>query len=453
MNPAKKNILKNNGVFLFINIFSFSWGFLNVDSIYPKSEAMLMSLIFLIILFLQFFLIFYFNKHSSIIGLFFSCGNFVFFNLILNGLDNYINLTYLVFFLLIYVYINHLSLIKTLIFFLVLFCSALVTNLFFFENNNEILIPKKTEKNKSFKANSNIFFIGIDGMMSNEMYNLIFHKNNLALNTLDSLGFLTSDIYSPGEGTLETYAKFISYKSNFHPRLSFKIINSKNSSFYVDTKKMGYKKQFNFATNSFGGDPNNIFDSYYPKESNPFSFVLYTPERWGWYSVYFIKKIFNSSLKMNNYNNQMDMIINRIKTIDFNKKNKWVSISHLYFPGHTASDYNFNNYLEFNIFKNYYRKSQTYLSRFFQKITKIILEIDRDAVIVFYGDHGSFILKRAKSNETINGLKITDELLLKDKKHVQIAVYPNDFLDSTDLKKIKLNPEYLFKIIIQRGGK
>ena len=90
------------------------------------------------------------------------------------------------------------------------------------------------------------------------------------------------------------------------------------------------------------------------------------------------------------------------------------------------------------------------LSVFFKRITNLILNKDKSAIIIFFGDHGAYLLKGAINGTTMHGMEITDDLLLYDKKHIQLAVYPSNYLDSTDIKKIRLNPENLFKIIIEK---
>jgi hypothetical protein len=442
---GRRNIL----IFVSLNTYVFLYGFMNFDSIYPLNEAVLMSFLFFTILSFQVILVYYFKKVGSIISIIFSLGNFFYFNIVLNGQSRNINIAYLFVFMCCYILINRIRKVKIIVFFFVILILTSLTNNFiknFFVN--KIYFSNNIKYQRS-KNNSNIFFIGIDGMISTAMYHKYFLSQSPASNMLDSLSFSRYDMFSPGESTLETYAKYFSYNDYLHPRLYLKVINSKSSSFFFETKKMGYKKQFNFYTNYFGGDPNNIFDSYYPNESKPFGFVLYTDIRWGWYIAYLIKKVVNSYEKDNDKRSQIEMICNRIQLIDL-KKNKWISISHLWLPGHTIESYDFNDISDFSTYKNYHENSQIILASFFKKITNIILKKDKKAIIIFYGDHGAYLLRKAISNTTINGIKITDELVLHDKKHVQLAVYPSNYLDTKDIKEINLNPQNLFKIIIEK---
>ena len=437
--------------FLFLNIYVFCWGFLNMDSIYPLSEALIMSILFVIIISFQLSICHFLNNFGLISSLLFSCGNFVYFNLILNGNSNFLNLIYLLIFLIFIFVLNFINLTKVKIYFYILFAVTLIFN--FYKIYNESSIYKSngfSSSNHIFATNHkkiNFFFIGIDGMISSEMYLKLYNIKSPASEVLDSIGFSTHDIFSPGFGTLETYAKLFSYKNQIHTRESLKIINSENTPFFVETKNLGYKKQFNFYTNYFGGDPNNIFDSFYPKVNKPFSFVLYTDERWGWYSAYVIKYLFNFA--SDGFLNQFGMIYDRINSIDLNNS-YWISNSHLWFPGHTVGSYNFNDIDDFNKFKSYYHDSQPELANFFKIVVSYILKKDSKAVIVFFGDHGAYFFKGVESNSNINGFNVNEELLLKDKKHVLLAIYPNDYLDSMELVSLKLYPEKLFKTIIEK---
>jgi hypothetical protein len=436
--------------FLFLNIYVFCWGFLNMDSIYPLSEALIMSVLFIFIISFQLLTCHFLNNFGLILSLFFSCGNLVYFNLILNGNSLFLNFIYLSIFLILILFLNFINLTKVKVYFYILFSLTLIFNLYkmYYESSNKS--KEFSSINQIYTRNhnkANFFFIGIDGMISSEMYFKLYNNKSPASEVLDSIGFSMHDVFSPGFGTLETYAKFFSYKKQIHTRESLKIINSENTPFFLETKNLGYKKQFNFYTNYFGGDPNNIFDSFYPKVKKPFSFVLYTDERWGWYSAYFIKYLFNFA--SDGFLNQFGMIYERINSIDLNS-NYWISISHLWFPGHTVGSYNFNDIYDFNNFKSYYHDSQPELAVFFKNVVSLILKKDSKAVIVFYGDHGAYFFKGAESNSNFNGFNVNEELLLKDKKHVLLAIYPNDYLDSIELVSLKLYPEKMFKTILEK---
>ena len=233
------NIRKNNILlFLMLNIFIFLWGFINLDSIYPLSEAILMAFLFFFILSLQSIFLYSFKKIGLIIAIIFSLGNFYYFNLILNDQSKSTNLIYFFIFLFFYILLNCIKKVKIILFFF----SILALSTFITINFKNIFKYEEHFSNKDYSQNTkqikpNIFFIGIDGMMSTTMYHKYFLSQSPASKMLDSISFSRYDIFSPGQSTLETYAKYFSYKNSFHPRFSYKVINSNSSSFFIETKE------------------------------------------------------------------------------------------------------------------------------------------------------------------------------------------------------------------------
>ncbi len=318
-------------------------------------------------------------------------------------------------------------------------------NLLLNNKNNNIFI-------KDCSRRKNIFIIGIDGMISTSMYTKYFNSSSVATTKLKELGFAIFDINSAGESTLETYSKLVTYKNHIgHPRNFKNSFISSSSRFYIDSKLLGYKKQFIFYSNYFGGDPNNIFDRYYPKENKPFGFILFTDDRWGWYFVKLIKYLYRITNYQSEIKDQKDLIKSELKKINFNS-DKWISISHLWFPGHTAGNYTIADSNSFYEYKKYYQHSQYELSIFFQQITELIHEFDSNAIIIFMGDHGSYLLKGGLIGSNIESIgKIDKNLLERDRKEILLGIFPNNIFDSSDLGIINKRPELLFNIILNKA--
>ena len=128
--------------------------------------------------------------------------------------------------------------------------------------------------------------------------------------------------------------------------------------------------------------------------------------------------------------------------------NKWISISHLWFPGHTLGSYNYDNKNEFKRFRKYYKDSQKKLASFFENVTNQILKKDANAIIIFWGDHGSYIFK-SSNNKIINRDTLIDSNLIeRDKREVLFSVYPKYLIDDYFVEKIKNNPELLFRMLL-----
>jgi hypothetical protein len=442
--------IKNILWFFYINIYVFLFGFLYIKSAYPSQDFFYMATIFLSVIFLQ-TLFFYFTTKLYYL-IFFSCGNFVYFNLILNEEGYIINIIYsLLFFIIVLALIslNKKKYLNTFFFILILinFLSQIdIKNINNFEKGKNIYKPV----NSNFKKN--IFIIGIDGMISSTMYLKYFNNTSIAYREFSNLNFSNFDIQSAGESTLETYGKLVTYKNTIGYSRNYKnYFISPKSKFYNETKEYGYKKQFIYCNNYFGGDPNNIFDIYFSKKSNLLGFLNYTDERWGWYIVKLLKFIFNSNTLKTEIKSQEYLILNNIKSLNL-KDEKWISISHFLLPGHTINSYKVTDKYSLNSFKKYYEKSQTELSYFIREVTRLILEKDKRAIIIFMGDHGSYMLRGGAIGQSIENIGNIDKALLsRDKTEILISVYPNNLLNNDDLKILKTNPEFLFKIILEKA--
>jgi hypothetical protein len=442
--------IKNILWFFYINIYVFLFGFLYIKSAYPIQDFFYMSLIFFFVIFFQTLL--YFLTKRIYYLILFSCGNFVYFNLILNEEGYIANVLYIIIFLIIVLVL--ISLKKRIYFntfFFILILSNLISqidikNIFILENTNHL----NKQVNSNFKRN--IFIIGIDGMISSAMYMKYFNKTSIAYRELIKLNFSNYDIQSAGESTLETYGKLVSYQNTIGYSRNYKnYFISPKSTFYSETQKIGYKKQFIYCNNYFGGDPNNIFDVYFSKKKSLFGFLNYTDERWGWYIVKLLKFVFNSNTFQTKIKSQEYLILNNIKSLNLNDE-KWISISHFLLPGHTISSYKVTDINALSDFKRYYEKSQTELVYFIHDVTRQILDKDKSAIIIFMGDHGSYMLRGGAIGQRIENIgKIDKDLFVRDKSEILISVYPNNLLNSNDLQILKTNPELLFKIILEKA--
>jgi hypothetical protein len=445
-------ISKNISWFSFLSIIVFVWGTFNNESDIPYQEYTSMFIIFFIILFIQVFLIYFSKNYSGIISILFLCGNFIFFNLVLSDENKIIKIIYLILFAILSLIISYFKNSKKLIVFFSILTISITIKILSNFNIKKKLADKNDGINKFIKKKGlkNIFIIGIDGMVSNKFYTTHYSKKYPTKELLETLGFYCTDINSTGISTLETYAGLINYNKVLISKNYRKVFNSSKSAFYLDSKSKGYKLQFNFNSNYFGGNSNQVYDSFYPNILKPFGFIGYTNERWGWYSIKLIKSILTHNLNDNNLKEQSEMILNQISHLNLISDN-WISISHLWYPGHTIGDYNANDFNDYSNFKSYYIESQPKLKEFIKKITISILQKDKNAVIIFWGDHGSYLYKGALENTFIHNKLINNEMLISDKREILLAVFPFDFLNTNELITIKNKPEKILKILIDKN--
>ncbi|WP_139377471.1 alkaline phosphatase family protein [Daejeonella lutea] len=294
------------------------------------------------------------------------------------------------------------------------------------------------------KAKRNVYTICIDAMVSSEAFKKLYFGKSVATQKLESLGFATYDIQAPNKSTLFTYASLLEYDKDVTPNNFRRLFNGLSSSrLYTDLKKLNFKRQFFSKSNYFGTDQGKI-DKFYPLESNFCNFCSYVNDQWGWYFCRIFKN-FNASKDNELQIEDRFELFKKNTQSNFSDSNKWFSIHHIPFPAHTSSNsYDPNIELDRKNWRKYYIDAQIPLSKLFSDITGYILSSDPNAVIVFFGDHGSYQLRGLKDGDVTKefGVIRTSDLLM-DSNSSLLAVYPSSFCKK-EIMSLGNNTEYLF---------
>lgn len=315
-----------------------------------------------------------------------------------------------------------------------------------FGSEKKLIINDKVNAEIKNKTQRSVYIIGIDGMVSKQALLKFYGIESVGIKKLEELGFKTYDIISPGNQTLITFGSLLSYSADVHPRTVRRLFNGqKYSQLYADISKLGFKIQFFFENEYFGVDA-GLIDNFSPAKPG-LNFCNYVDDRWGWYFCRLYKKIV--------YKEEPLSADSTDRYFDFYKKNvaigpdlnkKWFSIHHIWFPGHTINPYNGNDYQDRESFRKYYNNAQAILLRIFEKITNHILAKDPKAVIVFFGDHGSYLLSGVKSGANLREYgTIETDILNLDARSVLLAVYPHNFCNK-DLSTME-NSEIMFGLL------
>lgn len=283
------------------------------------------------------------------------------------------------------------------------------------------------------KYKKNIYIVGIDGMISRDAMLKIFdEQESIAYRWLEQNEFKLYDIISPGDQTLTTYGNLLTGGELAHPRNVRGIINgSVPSEFYRRMKSAGYSRQFFFETDYLGRNA-GMLESFYPA-SHTFSFCNFTDKRWGYYFCFLNDIFFAENSAPNSVSQKIKFFKDRA---NISSEEKWVSIHHIWYPGHTLGQYDGANSSDFNDFKRYYMAAQAELKNLFFEIYTHIIRIDPDPVIIFFGDHGSFAL-RSKKDFLLPGYdkNAMQDVLFMDARSALLAVYPQDFCSG------RINPD------------
>ena len=420
----------------FVNPFVISFG------LYPIEDFISMGMIFSIILLFEIFILKILNFRKYVVMIFYLIN---YLNFIYPLLQYTIKLNIILF--TIFATICYFSVVrqyyKFIYTYLLIYSTIMFSALINFNLQND---TNKFYNKISIKGKNNIYFIGIDGLVSERFYKKFYGNSHPLADTLRKQNFEIIDFVSPGNSTLETYSSLISYQNkNKNARSSWrKIISDKNSNFYKDVNSMGYKKQFIYSDTYFGINNNGPYDVFWPNNYTHFSFYNYISPKW----AFPLHAIINNN--SSNKKDQFALTYDKIRVTD-KSLFKWITIAHIWFPGHTLLNYDGNNLKNRHNYITYYTTSQKELQKKISLLKNNILEKDRNAIIVFWGDHGSYLLRNLEIKEGKNSIEDISRIDIKnDSSDVLLAIYPEN-LGKKIRNKIK-EPFLLFKLILETSN-
>jgi len=274
----------------------------------------------------------------------------------------------------------------------------------------------------------NLYIIGIDGMVSRLALQKIYESSDsVAYEWLENNNFKLYDINSAGDQTLTTYGALLTGNKNLHPRAVRPYFNgSWESEFYSMMRGAGYKIQFFYESDYFGTDAGMI-DSFQPK-SNTLSICSFIDKRWGFYFCDWVDAF---GVKFVGDTGPGEKVVFYKNNAKIHGNEKWISINHMWFPGHTVGNYDGSNPKDFEVYREYYLKAQNPLKSMFEELVAFIKKRDPDPVIVFMGDHGAYAL-RSNKDFILKGHQENEMAELKrlDARSALLAIYPKNFCEN-----------------------
>ena len=409
--------------FTLVNFLIFSYPLIVSFGNYVIYDLLTMITVFVVNLCIQFLLLSKINKKGlyNLAINFFTISNFYFYFICFNSYDYKL---FMILFLGLFLLLNILIQINSRKISITFFSIFIMLNV-----TRQIIDYNKILKGdfdklvfKKSKSKRNIFFIGIDGMVSSSFYKDHISSEKYLDSYLNELGFYSKDIKSAGKSTLESYANLVGYTNKLNNNQYRQVFSNKNSMFYKDLEIQGFKKQFAFKNEYFGIDAGNIYDYYYPKKISNVNFCNYVSPNWGYGFCGLYKKILNS--KINNLD-KFELFRNLNSHI-YQDINKWFSITHIWFPGHTSETYNAKNTNELNNYKLFYIESINEVKDIIKNIFNEITNQDPNAIIVFMGDHGSTLYRGALVGDILNNRTLTSKDILDDKRNTLLSIYPKN---------------------------
>lgn len=286
-----------------------------------------------------------------------------------------------------------------------------------------------TEKHK------NLYIVALDALVSETAYRQIFESKKPLpwQRALMSKDFnFVADATSAGKNTLSSFISL--YQGKESNRV---VVNrsrfwggSEGTFFHRTSRLNGYNFSFTFAGTFFGYHSGNYVDDFYPKRrSEVTSLCLAVP----WYfagglchikMIEFAEK--NLGLKFDNLEDIQGSLDHFIQSVERSSQSvkPWVNFIYLWSPGHTSSngDYDYKNHEHRELYFRNYEEAAKNTVLIIEAITREVKMKDPSSILIFFGDHGSYVLRGLNPSTTQTKL-----LQTLDERGVSLAVYPQDF--------------------------
>lgn len=286
----------------------------------------------------------------------------------------------------------------------------------------------------------NIYFIGLDALPSEDYYQKHFEEQPFWKNKFENIGFRKINNASTGGAisTRQFYINLFSLKKIEYSLNNLDILN-RPLQLHSLIKSLNYRSQFMFHNYLLGSGKNNFFNYNYPVDEKDSNLCPFATPTVGFYlcqekvSVFFYTLLQGkfptiSNLKSNkdpSINEMMPILLNRIK-ISATDSVPWVSIFHLWEPGHTSPDYRHNNLRKKSEFQKFFREKSMEATQDALKIIAQIEKYDPNAIIIISGDHGPHLSQGWDYDPFIKNI-FSEEERFTDIQGIGLYIYPSDF--------------------------
>lgn len=319
-------------------------------------------------------------------------------------------------------------------------------------------------ENKNY-VSRNIYFLGLDSLPGDKFYEKNFGETAVWSNAFERDGFRkVNNAFTGGAtSTRNFYLNLFSFSDQGHYFQSRNLLN-RPLKLYDSLKKEGYRSQFMFHSYWLGSGKNDFFDFNYPTNELSDTACPFLTPYIGFYLchekvVRFVERVYKWNYRNKEFlnsemdatpvdvsiQNMMPVLMGRVR-VAASDKVPWVSIFHLWEPGHTTTDYRHNNDTKRNEFKNFFRNRARKATDDAMYIVAEIKKVDPSSIIIISGDHGPRLSEGWELDSSIKNLFSNSERL-EDTQGVGLFVYPEDFC--RDKIKDGYVSHYLFRDIFE----
>lgn len=302
-------------------------------------------------------------------------------------------------------------------------------------------------KEKQNYVHRNIYFLGLDSLPGDRYYERNFDERAVWSNLFIGEGFrkINNAFTGGATSTRNFYLNLFSFSDQGHYFQSRNLLN-RPLRLYDLMKAEGYRSQFMFHSYWLGSGKNEYFDYNYPTNELSDTACPFLTPYVGFYLCHekvarFIEGIYRWNSEGKEFSgssivatpvdlsikNMMPVLMDRIK-VAASDSVPWVSVFHLWEPGHTTTDYRHNIDTKKNEFKKIFRHRAINATNDAMKIISEIKKVDPNAVIIISGDHGPRLTEGWELDSSIRMLFSVSERL-EDTQGIGFFIYPKDFCE------------------------
>lgn len=269
-----------------------------------------------------------------------------------------------------------------------------------------------------FNTKPNIYLIGIDGLITEEMANKLHNYNLNENNSENSIHVPNS--FAPKIPTALSWGNILSLSQKGMWVNQFAFSGQSNSLLFEIFRKNNYHITSGFTTLNMGTEAGNYVDEFHFYESRNDEFRQSTscmdlskiftiiPKYYGLCSIEFLNHansistligfIFKKkSLPINLFSSEEDFIKNLVnKKVERPRLFVYHTIS---YTRHTPYNYEQMSDAEKDNWSKFYNNKLKEAYNFINSISEIISNNDPNSIVLFFGDHGTFVDRKALDNQ------------------------------------------------------
>ena len=264
--------------------------------------------------------------------------------------------------------------------------------------SNFPLIPK-------FEKKPDIFLLGIDGLIPLSMLEKFYYDySSLKIKTENFHDIKNS--FAPKTPTEFSFKNIMNISQNYPNLKKQAFIGQQNSLLFEIFKKNGYNIHTGFSINFFGSSKGQHIDKYIVYDNSGSyrsSIACLDKSRFLFLPKYlslcrsnsinriisnFIYVFFPSQKSKSEFSSETSFLLPHLNKT---KNPKLLLYHSLKYTGHTASDYDHSNQNQRQNFSKHYIDKYKKAFLFINETFKYIKNNNPNAIVLFFGDHGSFL--------------------------------------------------------------